>query len=146
MYCTNCKQILPFGHSKYTYLLIIHHANVKSNANRRCKSVFFLTIQLLKQVQMMEKTRRVTLLKEGSKPYNKAWVLISYYSFLGWQSILEGTVGKDKSCLSCLLTEEINHPAHLRIPFQAACWELHYTSCATYYYAYCDWLDIASNP
>lgn len=57
-----------------------------------------------------------------------------------------GRIGKDKSWLSCILTEEINHPTHWRIPFQTARWELHYTSCATHYYAYRCWLDIEAYP
>lgn len=70
----------------------------------------------------------------------------THYHSPRWQGIFAGTVGKDKSWPSCLLTEEINHPTHWRIPFQTARWELHYTSCATYYYAYCCWLDIDAYP
>lgn len=52
-----------------------------------------------------------------------------------------GTMGKDKSWLSWLLTEEINHGAHRRISFQAAIWELHYPAPATNIPMHigCDW-------
>jgi len=56
-----------------------------------------------------------------------------------------GTMGKDKSWLSWLLTGEINHCAHRRIPFQAASWELHYPAPASYYYAYRLWLVLGSD-
>lgn len=49
--------------------------------------------------------------------------------------LFPGTIGKDKSWLSWLLTEEINHTAHRRIPFQPASWELYYPAPATHYYA-----------
>lgn len=51
-----------------------------------------------------------------------------------------GTVGKDESWLSWLLTEEINHSAHQRIAFQSASWELHYPAPATHYHADRHWL------
>lgn len=54
--------------------------------------------------------------------------------------LLPGTMGKDKSWLSWLLTEEINHSAHQRIAFQSASWELHYPAPATYYHADRHWL------
>ncbi|TNN53893.1 hypothetical protein EYF80_035870 [Liparis tanakae] len=38
--------------------------------------------------------------------------------------LFPGTMGKDESWLSRLLTEEINHSAHRRIAFQSASWEL----------------------
>lgn len=41
----------------------------------------------------------------------------THYHFPRWQSIFAGTVGKDKSWLSCLLTEEINHPYTLEDTF-----------------------------
>lgn len=54
--------------------------------------------------------------------------------------LLPGTMGKDKSWLSWLLTEEINHSAHQRIAFQSASWELHYPAPATHYHADRPWL------
>lgn len=54
--------------------------------------------------------------------------------------LFPGTVGKDKSWLSWLLTEEINHSAHRRIAFQSASWELHYPAPATHYHADRHWL------
>ena len=54
--------------------------------------------------------------------------------------LFPGTMGKDKSWLSWLLTEEINHMAHRRIPFQPAGWERHYPAPATHYYAERHWL------
>lgn len=54
--------------------------------------------------------------------------------------LLPGTMGKDKSWLSWLLTEEINHSAHQRIAFQSASWELHYPAPATHYHADRHWL------
>lgn len=55
--------------------------------------------------------------------------------------LFPGTMGKDKSWLSWLLTEEINHSAHRRIAFQSASWELHYPAPATHYHADRHWLD-----
>lgn len=54
--------------------------------------------------------------------------------------LFPGTMGKDKSWLSWLLTEEINHSAHQRIAFQSASWELHYPAPATHYHADRHWL------
>ena len=54
--------------------------------------------------------------------------------------MFSGTIGKDKSGLSWLLTEEINHSAHRRIAFQSASWELHYPAPATHYHADRRWL------
>lgn len=54
--------------------------------------------------------------------------------------LFPGTMGKDKSWLSWLLTEEINHSAHRRIAFQSASWELHYPAPATHYHADRHWL------
>lgn len=56
--------------------------------------------------------------------------------------LFPGTMGKDKSWLSWLLTEEINHSAHQRIAFQSASWELHYPAPATHYHADCHWLGL----
>ncbi len=54
--------------------------------------------------------------------------------------LFPGTMGKDKSWLSWLLTEEINHSAHRRIAFQSASRELHYPAPATHYHADRHWL------
>lgn len=54
-----------------------------------------------------------------------------------------GTAGKDKSWLCPTLDRGNKSPLPLEDTFpDCTCWELHYTSCATYYYAYCCWLDI----
>lgn len=64
------------------------------------------------------------------------WALFSLHLLSGFARLLfPGTMGKDKSWLSWLLTEEINHSAHRRIAFQSASWELHYPAPATHYHA-----------
>lgn len=69
------------------------------------------------------------------------WALCSLHLLSGYTRLpFPGTMGKDKSWLSWLLTEEINHSAHQRIAFQSASWELHYPAPATHYHADRHWL------
>lgn len=74
-----------------------------------------------------------------------ALVYLSSQIWSGAVPPFPGTMGKDKSWLSWLLTGEINHCAHRRIAFQAASWELHYPAPASYYYAYRLWLVLGSD-
>lgn len=72
---------------------------------------------------------------------HKQGPLLSLLLFSGSARLpFPGTMGKDESWLSWLLTEEINHSAHQRIAFQSASWELHYPAPATHYHADRHWL------